>query len=713
MNFRSIFFATLAIAGNVTASEPPDWLTHAGGMRASDPALGRGGGRVQWREWNAESFTQAAREKKLVFVFVTANWCHGGQEMERTSLSDVETATRLNKAFVPIKLDRERFPELDLRLQQASAMLTNARGWPLSVVMTSDGELLFGGTFMPIQDDFQTGKPGFRSTLKQLANTWQADGTRISIEAGRFMRAVKKDAQGRSYRASVPRHVLDLAAAKLDEQFDRESGAFREPGTTRFPAPRALELLLQHHARTGAKKSLEIVTRALDAMLRGGIYDQLEGGFHRFSTDRNWRVPRFEKLPVMNAELVNVLLHAWQTTGEPRYRTAVEETLAFWISTLDTRGEFFCASVAAQARSFEEGHYYTWTVAEFERVFSDAIDLRLAQTYFGVDDTGDQPQTAPGRNVLYEAKPLDEVARRLNLEPADARARLDRVRALLCAERRRRPAPALDRTPLCDANAMLAAAFIEAGRVLKRDDLRLQGLRTLQAILVENGKPRAVRHVLNDPNSAPLLMDEAARAWACEMAFESEGDGAYWQQAQAAIERIERDYHDILGGGYNERSARHEPAFAKALNWRAKSMQDTSEPSSNGLTAHVFVRAYALTGEEHYKEMAETAVASYGKLLGAPGVYDGTLTAAADALEGGTLSVKIFGKADDAVAAGLLAAAVRAYVPWKCVQRFDSLEAAGEVAPGKADTSRAFALVRRKGETKVVATVEELTLELK
>ena len=709
---RKIIYLSLLLGMlRLRGVEAPAWLDRAGELRSSDPALLHGAGRVTWRAWSAAAFAEAARERKPVFVFVSANWCHGGREMERTSLADHAVAAKLNADFIPIKLDRDAMPETDLRLQQAVAALKGARGWPLLVVLTPEGDIIFGSTFLALQDDFELNKAGLRTTLNDIAEAWGTDRVRISADAAKFCRALKKNSEAPALRGSLAPGALERTAQKLQALFEPDSGTFKLPSPARFPAPRAIEVLLAQHARGGDKKSLELATAALDAMLRGGIYDQLEGGFHRYGIERFWHVPRFEKLPLLNAEMIAVLLHAWQVTGAVRYRAAAEQTLDFWLKLRDARGEFFPASVAPEARAYEDGRFYTWTVREIERLFADPLDLKLAQLYFGIDESGDQPQSAPGRNVLFEAVPLHEAARKINLELSAARERLEKIRAVLREERKRREPPPVDATPLCDANALLAAAFIEAGALLDRADYRDQGLKTLRAIIDDGDASREARpprHVLNDPKSEPLVMDEAARAWAGLSAYELTGSEAFLKDARECLARIERDYRDILRGGCIERSFKRPPDFAAGLNWRTKSIQDTSEPSSNGFVALSFARMYALTGDERFREQAETTVLAFGKLLDEPSLFNATLTLAADALQNDIVRVRIIGKASDPAASALLNAARNRYLPSKSVQRFDTPEAAGLPPLANQDIKGVFAVITRQGDTQVAETVEEL-----
>ncbi len=446
-------------------------------------------------------------------------------------------------------------------------------------------------------------------------------------------------------------------------------------------------------------------------MLRGGIYDQLEGGFHRYCLDKRWRSPRFEKLPILNAEMICLLLHAWQTTGNGRYRTAAEECLNFWRGELDSSERFFCASIAPEARSFEDGAYYTWSLRDIELLFPNASDAEFARRYFGIEETGNQPNTAPERTVLTSARPLTEFETE-TMDLDKARMKLFRICDTMREARAKRPQPARDRTPLCDANAMLAAAFIEGGRALGRSDFSAQGLKTLNAILNEtvDGKesPRPVRHVLNDPNSVALAMDEAARAWACAQAYETTGDARYKQLAAEALDQLDVNYRDLLRGGYIERSFKGVMDYAPALNWRTKSIQDTSEPSTNGLIAALFARMAALTGEAQYMERARAAVEGVAAALEMPSPYNGTLTGAADAVQNGTLRVKVIGREGDAAVKAMLSLANARYFPWKSVMRFDTLEAAGEAAVAGMDGTKTMAIVEMKEEKKMAGSMAEL-----
>ncbi|MEI6234503.1 MAG: DUF255 domain-containing protein [Planctomycetota bacterium] len=701
-----------AFAPAAESAALPAWLVRSGTVRTTDPAVAKKGGVIRWRSWSADAFAEAERSKKLLFVFVTSNASHSAAEMERAVLSDIDIATRLNTDFVPVKLNREAFPETDVRLQQAVMAIKGLRGWPLTIFLTPDGEIVFGATSLPLNDDIELNKPGLRSIVSNLTTRWKEDADRISREAGSLSKALKKNTEQYSPRGTIPPGILNTTVLKFQALIDRENGGLRSPVPAQFPEPRALELCLAHYARTSDKQSLELVEITLDRMLRGGLYDHLEGGFHHFCVDRQWRVPRFEKMPLLNAEIITILLHTWQATGDGRYRTAAEDSLNFWRGDLDATGTFFPANIAPEARSFQDGDFYTWSLRDIELLFTDDTDIRFARSYFGIDESGNLPNTAPGQTVLSASRSVASVARELGLQLDAATKRLDRIRDTLRAARSLRPRPPRDETPLCDANAMLAAAFMEGGRLLGRDDLMRQGLKTLNAILnqhKEEGEvPRSVRHILNDPTSVPLAMDEAARAWACLHAYEATSNPTFMQLAVEALDRLDLNYRDLLRGGYIERSFKGPLDFAQALNWRTKSIQDTSEPATNGLIASTFVRLFALTSNPTYMERAKTAIENCATVFLNPSPYNSTLTAAADATQNGVLRIKVIGREGDAVTRAMLSLAHTRYFPWKTVMRFDTAEAAGEVTIANIDKKSAYAIVETQTDKLVAESLEEL-----
>lgn len=633
--------------------------------RSDDPGISHGDGRIQWQTWGEDAFEKALRADKPIFLFVTANWCHAGKTMERISFTDLVVATRINEAFIPIRLDRDERPDIDLRMQEALHTLTGSRGWPVIMCLTPDGRVWYGGNSMPLDDDVVNSRPGMRTFIQYVLRAWWTDPAAVRTYAKTIDEALNRTPPPLS-ATELPADLLERTAHIIQASLDAKAGGMAggslvlsaQNGTVRespkFPAPRALDLCLTHYARSGDPKSLSTVVKTLDAMLSGGIYDHLSGGFHRYSRDRWWRVPCFEKLLVLNAEMLPVCLHAYTATHDPRYKQAVDETLRFWMEAQDSQTlampgsgtRFFPGSQAADATFSDDGDYFTWTVKEFENVLRDDTDCRIARLYFGVEESGEMSRTAPERNVLFEALPLQAVAQQVGLSASETGQRLEHARQLLLAARNKRAAPAFDRNIYMDGNALMAAAFIECGLALEQKLYVERGVQTLKALLkdgiakdpVHTDRFAAV-HAL--PNSSGLAIapglaqDEAALAYACSFAFEATHDPLFLQEAENSLRRLYQNHWDAADGGYFDRSSGarpgHEP-LGKG-DWKVKVWQETWEPSTNALAALACIRLGKATSRIEFTDRAKAIVNAFGAGLEKAGPYAAALALAADAVQ--------------------------------------------------------------------------------
>ena len=644
-----LLFVVCASAVSLPAEAPsregtflaPDAAAPAAGLpfvrKANDPGIVRGTGVVQWRQWNAETLSLAARARKPILVFVTATWCHWGKTMERATFTDMELATHANEDFIPVRLNRDERPDLDLRLQQAVQALSGRRGWPLTVGLTPDGRAFFGGTFFPADDDAAAGRFGLRQVLHDAMRAWGEQQAAVLREARALDDTLRKAGEEEETAGDVPADILARVAKATQAALDDKAGGLLAPGALgggKFPAPRALELCLAHYARTRDVRSLDVVRKTLDAMLQGAIYDQLGGGWHRCCADRWWRVPRFEKLIAPNADMAALCAHAWQATGEARYKRAADETLAFWSSLQDPGGTYFGGSVAGGTSDLDEGDYYTWTVKELESVLRDDADARFAASYFNVREMGDLVTTAPYRNVLTVGRASPPAAVSAG---GDARAtleRLPRVTQLLREARARRPQPTVDRSIYVDGNALMAAAFIECGRVFKEPAYVARGVKTLRGLLKEGIVEAGALHVVTVGKlgtvTSFLAQDEAALAYACAVAFEATQEKEFADAAVASLQRLYRNFWDQEHGGYFDRCG----ASLKLapLAWRMKVYQDTEQPATNALVAQACVRLGVLTGRKEFTERAASIVAAFGAALEQLGPYGATLVLAAGEL---------------------------------------------------------------------------------
>ena len=612
---------------------------------AGDPAVLKGKGTVHWQQWGAAAFAAAARSqgKKPIFLFVTANWCHWGKVMERVTFTDLEVATRLNEEFIPVRLDRDERPDVDVRLQQAVQSLSGRRGWPLTAFLTPDGCVFMGGTYYPAEDDAAAQRPGLRGVIQQAAHAWREQQQDVLGQARELDNSLKKENEAADTAGEPAPDMLQRVAAAIGSALDHKAGglAVRDSvGGGKFPTPCALELCLQHYASTKDPRSLDAVTKTLDGMLRGAICDHLAGGFHRCCADRWWRVPRFGKLLLPNSGVLVALVRAWQATGEARYKRAVEDTLAFWTTMREPTGTYFYGSQAGGTSDLDDGFYFTWTAKELEHALPDDADCHLAQAFFGLDEAGNLP-AAPGRNVLYETATTQDAAARAGLPREEGDQRLSRVREALRQARAQRPAPAVDRNIYVDGNALMAAAFMECGRALGQQQAFERGLATLRGLLKEGvpppspsrggegdrGRAGAV-HVLprqGQPALAPrLAQDEAALLYAAALAYEATKDKDFLAAAEESLGRLDEFFWDKQKGGYFDRSAAA-PAEAQGLAWRVKSFQDTDQPSTNALVAAACARLAAATGRKEFAERAQRTVSAFAGVLEKLGPYGAAL----------------------------------------------------------------------------------------
>lgn len=626
--------AVLALCSvlSIVAAEP-DWLNGTSTRRSGDPAVIRGPGVIQWRTFGAAAFAEAARLNKPVFLFVTANWNPRGKTMERVTFPDLAIATRLNDEFIPVRLNREERPDLDLRLQQAVRALGGGNGLPLSVFLTPQGRAFYGGTFFFAEDDPLSERPGLAAVIHRLAQAWKAGGD-LSTRAAELDAALRKANAGEATRADLEKINTDALLASAQNLLAVHALAAAPQGGGLFPAPRAIEFCLAHHARTGDKRSLQMAASTLNAMLRGGIYDQLDGGFYRSSTDPLWIVPRFEKLLAPNAEMAAVCLHVWQKTADERCKRAVEATLDFWLGLREHGGVFFHGSQAGGGSDLDDGEFATWSVKDIERALRDDTDCRLAKLVFDIQETGDLPASLPARNVLYEALSLEDAAKRLQMPASDAAKRWQLIRDQLRRTRLARPAPTVDKNIYIDGNALMAAAFLEAGHAMKQPEWTAQGQKTLRAVLLKGieREPSGALHVLppeGKPASAMrLAQDEASILYACAVAFETTSDPFFIQQAEAALKRLDEKFWDRMHGGYFDRAA-DAPLETEGLAWRTKGCHDTSEASPNGLAAAACLKLSAAGGRPEFALKARSIVEAFGGALEPQGPYAATLGAAA------------------------------------------------------------------------------------
>jgi uncharacterized protein YyaL (SSP411 family) len=561
---------------------------------------------VDWYEWGDEPFALARERGVPVFLsvgYASCHWCH---VMAHESFEDDTVARALNEGFVSIKVDREERPDVDAVYMGAVQALTGHGGWPMSVFLTPEGEPFFGGTYWPRSD--RQGMPGFLKVLEAVGTAWSTQRDEV-VDSGRRLAAhlaQQQDLGGGE--DGVDPGLADDAAELCVRAEDRRHGGFGS--APKFPQAMVLDFLLAHALRTGDEGARDTAARALAAMARGGISDQVGGGFHRYSVDAAWAVPHFEKMLYDNALLLRAYLHGWQVTGAERFRRVAERTAGYLLDGLRQPEGGYSSSTDADSEG-EEGRYFVWPEAEFREVVAAAGEDpdRWAER-FGVTAEGQ----LDGANVLHEAEPWPE-------GDAAFDAALARVRAALAARRATRVPPDLDDKVLTGWNALALGALAETGAALGRADLvraAADCARFLRAELVVSGRLRHAWRRLHGARVPAFLEDVAALAQALLVLYEADGDPAWFAWARYLADEAEERFADPDVPGTYWATA-HD---AERLVTRPKDLWDNATPAGPSTLVDVNLRLAALTGEGAHADRAERTLAAYaGRAAQAPTGY--------------------------------------------------------------------------------------------
>jgi uncharacterized protein len=619
---------------------------------------------VDWHEWGEEAFQKAHAEGKPVLLDIGAVWCHWCHVIDRESYENPEIAALINQLYIPVKVDRDERPDVDARYQSAVSAISGQGGWPLTAFLTPDGKPFFGGTYFP-PDDTQ-GRPGFRRILLAISEAFITHRAEVDTSAQALEEAVAKAEVFHGARGMFDAGAVHAVVQSALRQFDRQHGGFGH--APKFPHASAIDLLLERYQATRDDELLHVAERTLEAMARGGVYDQIGGGFHRYSVDARWCVPHFEKMSYDNSELLKNFLHGYQVTAKPLYRDIAEGVIA-WVTEVlsdQQRGGFYASQDADQTLD-DDGDYFTWTLAELHAVLSPE-ESRALEIYYDVEPQGEMHHN-PEKNVLWIASSIEALANKLDLDEASARVLLARAQGKLLAERReRRPTPAVDQTHYVGWNAMFVSAYLEAARVLGRADCLAFALKTLDRILAEAWEEtRGFLHRIGGPRLEGTLDDQIFTIAALLDAWETTLDHRYFEIAERATRLTVERFGDPDGGGFFDR-AKDAPPMG-GLEIRRKPLQDSPTPGANSVAAIVLGRLYAYTGDRFYREWAEKTLEAFVGLIPQHGLFAATYGLAALLHARHPLQVLVTGAAGDPRAAGLERAAHETYRFGKSVLR--------------------------------------------
>jgi uncharacterized protein len=619
---------------------------------------------VDWHEWGGEAFAKARAESKPILLDVGAVWCHWCHVIDRESYENPEIAALINRHYIPVKVDRDERPEVDSRYQSAISAISGQGGWPLTAFLTPEGKPFWGGTYFPPED--MMGRPGFKRILIAVAEAFESRRAEVDASAQALQDAVAKAELFEGARGSINADIVDTILSSALRMFDEKHGGFGN--APKFPHSSAIDLLLERRTWPTGTDLQQIAARTLDGMAAGGFHDQLGGGFHRYSVDERWCVPHFEKMSYDNSELLKNYLHGYQALRIQGYREVAEGIIS-WVNEVlsDQQHGGFYASQDADQTLDDDGDYFTWTLAEVRAALAPE-ESRAIEIYYDVQLRGEMHHN-PEKNVLWVAAAAETLARELKLTGADAALLLARAKGkLLEARRLRRPTPAIDQTLYVAWNAMFVSAYLEAARILQRDDCRIFALKTLDRLQAEAwDDSKGFLHRAGGPRLEGSLDDQVFAAAALLDAHEATLDRRYFDIAERCMRLAVERFGDPNAGGFFDRAK--DAAAMGGLDIRRKALQDSPTPGANAVAAVVLERLYSLTGERVYHDWAEKTLEAFAGRGPQYGIFAATYGLAALLHTRGVLQVVILGAANDSKAAALESAANDVYRLGKPVLR--------------------------------------------
>ncbi|MSR83734.1 MAG: thioredoxin domain-containing protein [Candidatus Latescibacteria bacterium] len=558
---------------------------------------------VDWYSWGEEALTRARAEDRPILLSVGYSACHWCHVMERECFENDQIAGLMNECFVNIKVDREERPDLDEIYMVAVQAMTGSGGWPMTVFLTPDQRPFYGGTYFPPTDRY--GRPGFPKVLAAVAEFYGNHRDQAHQQASRLTEALRQNTVLPAGGAGLGVELIENACRQFKNNFDQAHGGFGQ--APKFPASMSLALLLRHHRHSGDQEALEVVETSLKKMAHGGIYDQLGGGFHRYSVDEHWLVPHFEKMLYDNGLLTWVYLEAYQLTGDSSYRQVVEETLGYVLREMTAPGGGFYAAQDADSEG-EEGKFFAWDPEQVAAVLGED-QARLFNRYYGISEEGNFEQ---GKSVLHVADPLEGVARLLQVTAEELRHAIAEGRQRLLRVRQQRIAPGLDDKIIVSWNGLMISAMARASQVLGDTAYLEAASASATFILEQMTEGEQLRHTYGGGQARleAYQDDYAALTNALLDLYEATFDRRWLQVARRwCTAMIERFWDDKEGGFF------FTAGTAEALIVRTKSPHDNPTPSGNALGALVLLRLGEMTGDGELRAKAERTLQLFGGLM--------------------------------------------------------------------------------------------------
>lgn len=606
---------------------------------------------VHWYAWGEEAIQQAQQQNKPILLSVGYSACHWCHVMAHESFEHEETAQIMNALYINIKVDREERPDVDAIYMNAVQAMTGGGGWPMTVFLLPDGRPFYGGTYYPLEP--RMGMPSFRQILHGVHDAFATRYDDVEKSAQQLTQALNRDLLKIGSDASALNlDLLEVATTREAQVFDRTYGGFG--GAPKFPEPMNLEFLLRQYVRTKDVFTLNMVTHTLTSMAKGGIYDQIGGGFARYSVDAMWLVPHFEKMLYDNAQLSRVYLHTWQVTREPFYKQIAEEIYDYILREMTAPEGGFYSATDADSEG-EEGKFFVWTLEELAELLS-ADDYKIAVEYWGATRGGN----FEGANILYVPNDDDTAAQRLDMTLDALHQRLAAIKDTLYATRTHRVHPGLDDKILTAWNGLMLASLAEAARVLGREDYKqaaircgdflLDNLRTTEGRLLRTYKGGFAKLNAYLEDYANLI-DALIELY--QLTFDEK-----WFTTACELADFVLNHFAAQDGGFFDTSDDHE-----ALIVRPRELNDNAAPSGNSMFATQLIRLAAYTGESRYDQPARNTLRLLSEALKQYPQAFGQALIAVDMLVNGLDEVAVIGSQGTQATRALLDVITESYHP--------------------------------------------------
>jgi uncharacterized protein len=606
---------------------------------------------VDWYAWGEEALAQARSADKPIFLSIGYSACHWCHVMERESFENETTAALMNERFINIKVDREERPDLDSIYMDAVVSMTGQGGWPMSVFLTPDGQPFYGGTYYPPEPRY--GMPSFPQLLQSVSDAYRNRRDQVVGQAQRLTSALQRAALLSVQEGELSVELLIEAVQTLQQNFDNEDGGF---GTQpKFPQPMTLDFCMANYLRTNDLDTLYLAELTLEKMAHGGIYDQLGGGFHRYSVDAVWLVPHFEKMLYDNAQLLRSYLHAWLITARPLYRRVVDETIDYVLREMTAPTGGFYSTQDADSEG-HEGKFFVWEMEEIEEIL-DPHAVGIFESYYGVSDRGN----FEGANILSVVRSVESVAQRFRLTPAEVEQSLAESRRQLFAEREQRIKPGRDEKILVEWNGLMIHALAECGSVLERQDALTAAIDAANFILTQMSQPDGKLYRSYKDGQARLnayLEDYAAFIRALVALYEATFDLRWLGEASRLTRLMIDQFGDPARGGFFQTGVDHEQLVV-----RRKDFIDNAIPSGNSLAADALLRLAVLLGQDDYRQAALQICLTMKEAVPRQPTGFGRLLCVMEALVSPSQEIAIVGDPTDPATQALLREARKRYLP--------------------------------------------------